>query len=54
MPKQGSEEEQQEVKYCSSSLRRRIRQFYAARKWQRKIFVETSELKRWRRETFQY
>jgi hypothetical protein len=34
MPNLGSEEEQQEVKYCSSRLRRRIRQFYDARKWE--------------------
>jgi hypothetical protein len=45
MPNLGSGEEQQEVKYCSNSLRRCIRQFYDVRKWQEKILVETSEPK---------
>ena len=45
MPNLGSEEGQQEVKYCSSNLRRRIRQFYDARKWEEKIFVLMSEPK---------
>jgi len=45
MPNLGSEEEQQAVKYCSSSLRRRIRQLYDARKWEGKILVLMSERK---------
>jgi hypothetical protein len=45
MPNLGSEEEQQEVKHCSSSLRRCIRQFYDARKWEEKILVLMSERK---------
>jgi len=43
MPNLGSEEEQQEAKYCSSSLRRHIRLFYDARKWEEKIFVLMGE-----------
>jgi len=45
MPNLGCEEEQQGVKSCSSSLRRRIRQFYDARKWEEKILVLMSERK---------
>jgi hypothetical protein len=45
MPNRGSGEEQQEVKNCSDSLRRRIRQFHDARKWQEKILVEMSKPK---------
>jgi len=45
MPNLGSEEEQQEAKYCSSSLRRHIRLFYDARKWEEKILVLMSERK---------
>jgi len=45
MPNLGNEVEQQEVKCCSSSLRRGIRQFYDARKWEEKILVLMSERK---------
>jgi hypothetical protein len=45
MPNLGCEEEQQGVKHRSSSLRRRIRQFYDARKWEEKILVLMSERK---------
>jgi hypothetical protein len=45
MPNLGSEEEHQGVEYCSSSLGRRLRQFYDARKWEEKILVLMSERK---------